>query len=90
MKIEEREYSKEQFKSYLLEYAKEIFDVGNQRRTWLKIYSLLVADDSWKKSLFNEEEIQQLGEIFKAKLIDTSELGEEKTTVYYICTRFIN
>ena len=85
MKIEEKDYSNEQFKNYLLEHAKEIFDVGNGRHTWLKIYSLLVADDSWKKTLFNKEEIKQLGEIFKAKLIDTDDYGEEHTTIYYIC-----
>lgn len=83
MKIEERPYSKEEFKNYLLKYSKQIFEV-EERKSWLKIYSLLVADDSWKSNLFSEGEIQQFGDIFKVKLDETDEEGNRKENVYYI------
>jgi len=82
MKIEEKEYSKEEFKRYMLEHSEKIFEV-KERKSWLKIYSLLVENDKWKTNLFSSDELQQMGEIFKAKLIDIDEDGNRKETIYY-------
>jgi hypothetical protein len=64
MNIEEREYSTDQFKGYLIQNTEEVFCDDN-RKKWLKIYSLLVGDEPWKNNLFKDDELKKLGDIYK-------------------------
>jgi hypothetical protein len=65
MQITEKAYSKEEFKNYLIDHSDEIFE-EDKRRRWLKIYCILVSDESWQRTLFSDNELIKMGEIFKA------------------------
>jgi hypothetical protein len=80
MKIRDVEYTKESFKAYLKENAEELCK-EEKRRYWLKIYCILVSNDTWK-NLFQNDEIEQLGEIFKITLKGDDENLQEN--VYYL------
>lgn len=81
MRIIDRAYSKEEFRSYLLDHSEEIFE-EDRRRRWLKIYCILVSDESWQSTLFSNNELIKMGEIFKATGNKDSEDDDEEK--YYI------
>lgn len=93
MNIPDSEYSKEEFKEYLIDHSDEIFS-DDVRRKWLKIYCVL-SDENWKKNLFHEKEITRLGEIYRITPTrdtddEADEFGEKVTSndieeeVYYL------
>jgi len=81
MRIEERDYTRDEFKNYLIDHSDEIFE-EDQRKKWLKIYCLLVSDDNWQTTLFKNDELTKLGEIFKVD--PKTELPNEQNELYYI------
>lgn len=81
MQIEEKAYSKDEFKSYLIDHSDEIFE-EDKRRRWLKIYCILVSDESWQRTLFSNNELIKMGEIFKVIEKRDSESDDEEQ--YYI------
>lgn len=76
MNIEEREFTRTEFREYLKENPVELFASYGKRR-WLKIYSLLVTDD-WKDRLFSPREITQLGEIYRVSPLVEDGGGSEQ------------
>lgn len=82
MKIEERDYTNLEFITYLTEHSNQIFK--GKRKSWLKIYALLVSDDGWRTRLFKTSEIKQLGQILKVKLENQEQTDGEKENEYYI------
>lgn len=81
MQITEKAYSKEEFKNYLIDHSDEIFE-EDKRRRWLKIYCILVSDESWQRTLFSNNELIKMGEIFKVIGKQDSESDDEEQ--YYI------
>jgi hypothetical protein len=81
MQITEKAYSKEEFKNYLLDHSDEIFKEDTRRR-WLKIYCILVSDDSWQWTLFSNNELTKMGEIFK--VIGKKDSDDDDEEPYYI------
>lgn len=81
MKIEERDYSREEFIDYLINHSEEIFE-DDKRKRWLKIYCLLISDNKWQDSLFKSDEIIKMGDIFK--VIIKSEVDNSEEWQYYI------
>ncbi|MCZ7357354.1 MAG: hypothetical protein O8C66_09910 [Candidatus Methanoperedens sp.] len=79
MKIPEKEYSVGEFLDYLMEHSDEIFE--EERKNWLKIYCILVSDNSWQTTLFKIDEITQLGAIFK--VTPEVESSDEIEEIYY-------
>lgn len=77
MKIEEREYTREGFKKYLIEHSDKIFE-EDKRKRWLTIYCLLVENDSWKTNLFAPDELKPLGDIYKVTLQNEDLIEEEE------------
>lgn len=80
MQIEEREYSREEFKKYIIDHSDEILK-GDPRRRWLKIYCIIVSDDSWKSNLFVNAELKTLGSIFK---VTKKGIDDDSKEQYYI------
>lgn len=66
MKIPEKSYTLGDFNRYLIDHSDEVFK-DDIRRNWLKIYCLLVSDNEWRSSLFDPEEIEKLGEVYKVE-----------------------
>lgn len=81
MQITEKAYTIEEFKNYLIDNSDEIFE-GDTRRRWLKIYCILVSDESWQSTLFSNHELIKMGEIFKA--IWKAEGEDDDEEPYYI------
>jgi hypothetical protein len=80
MQVEDQEYTREEFKKYIIDHSDEILK-GDPRRRWLKIYCILVSDDNWKNNLFNNAELKKLGDIFK---VSKKNVEENKKEQYYI------
>ncbi len=89
MKIPENEYLVNDFIDYLKEHSDKIFE-DDQRKNWLKIYCVLVADSSWQNTLFKPDEISQLGEIFKAtpKFESTDDSDEHSSEELYFIVEY--
>jgi len=81
MQIIGKEYSIEEFKNYLIDHSDEIFE-EDKRRRWLKIYCILVSDESWQENLFSNQELIKMGDIFKATW--KKEGDDEDEESYYI------
>jgi hypothetical protein len=80
MKIENGEYSHEEFINYIIDHSDELLKEGNRKR-WLKIYCVLASDGSWKDNLFKPGELFEMGAIFKA-ITKSDEKNKEQQ--YYI------
>lgn len=76
MQIPRQEYTTETFIQYLKENSEKVFE-DDTRKKWLKIYCLLISDDTWHKTLFTQNEIEEMGGVFKITPSPKSESDED-------------
>jgi hypothetical protein len=80
MEVEEREYTRDEFRKYLIDHSLDIL-TADPRKRWLKIYCVLVSGETWKQQLFTGAELKKLGEIYK---VSKKRISENKKEQYYV------
>ena len=69
MKVEMRDFTKEEFHKYLIDNFSSIFEEETRdaatRVKWMKIYCLLVSREGWQSRVFHPDEITMMGEVIR-------------------------
>ena len=80
MKVPHRDYTKEEFKDYLISNIDDIYK-QEKRKNWLTIYSFLVNNDNWPNRIFDNRELKRLGDIIEVEPKSQSDKDQE---TYYL------
>lgn len=80
MEVEEKEFTRDEFKKYLIDHSDEILS-ADPRKRWLKVYCLLVSGEDWKNKLFAGAELKKIGDIYK---VSKKRVEENKKEQYYV------